>query len=83
MIILTFDRGGSETLSDLPKLTQFGNGSTGVQAALREHVSGVASLVCQNLNVKTSRKAISFGLKSFQINQKNKTKRNKTKSIYF
>lgn len=34
----------------------FGNGRAGVQAALKEHVSGAANWVCQNLQVKTFKK---------------------------
>lgn len=59
-------------LSDLPKLSEFGNSRAGVQAAVKECISRVATCVCQNLNVKTSRKVISFGLRA--TNKQNKAK---------
>lgn len=59
-------------LSDLPKLSEFGNSRAGMQAAVKECISRVTTCVCQNLNVKTSRKVISFDLRA--TNKQNKAK---------
>ena len=67
-------------LSDLPKLTESGNGRAGGQAALKEQVSGVATWVCQNLKTKHQEKPflLVMGLPG---QPKNKTKENKSQSI--
>lgn len=70
-----------QRLSDLPKLTEFGNGRARVQAALKEHVSGIATWVCQNLNVKTSRKAVAFGLRASRSIPKAKQRKTKKQSL--
>lgn len=48
----------------------FGNGRAGVQAALKEQVSGAANWICQNLHVKTSRKAITFDFRASRSTKK-------------
>ena len=79
-------------LSDLPKVTEFlemaelaygvfGNGRAGVQAALKEQISGAANWVCQNLHVKTSRKAITFYFRACRSTKKTKQREIKTKHI--